>query len=99
MVKRREDLAKLSGSNHFWLLVNFGTEEEPLWYHYDATPIRKPFNRVTYMMTDAQLIAYTNYRADSSPQKLYYYTFDTSLHPASATRIVEDMNLDAKYFE
>ena len=99
IVIRRPDLVPESGSNHFWLLVNFGTAEEPLWYHYDATPIRKPFNRVTYMMTDAQLIAYTNYRAGSSPKKLHYYTFDTSLHPASATEIKVDLDLDSKYYE
>ena len=99
IVIRRPDLVPESGSNHFWLLVNFGTAEEPLWYHFDATPIRKPFNRTTYMMTDAQLIAYTNYRAGSSPKKLHYYTFDTSLHPASATEIKVDLDLDDKFYE
>lgn len=98
VVKRREDCAIESGSNHFWLLVNFGTPEAPQWYHFDATPIRRPFNRTTYMMTDAQLQAYTNYRADSSPKKLYYYTYDTSLHPASATEIFVDLEIDAKYY-
>ena len=99
IVIRRPDLVPESGSNHFWLLVNFGTPEEPLWYHFDATPIRKPFNRTTYMMTDAQLIAYTNYRAGTSPKKKHYYTFDTSLHPASATEIKVDLNLDDKFYE
>ena len=99
IVRRRLDLVPESGSNHFWLLVNCGTAEEPAWYHFDATPIRKPFNRTTYMMTDAQMIAYTNYRAGSSPKKLHYYTFDTSLHPASATEIMVDLELDAKFYE
>ena len=98
IVRRRLDLVKERG-NHFWLLVNCGTEEEPLWYHYDATPKPYPFTRDTYMMTDAQLKAYTNYRADSTPRKTHYFTYDSSLHPACATEMVTDLNLDAKYYE
>ena len=97
IVRRRLDLVKEYG-NHFWVLVNCGTEEEPLWYHHDASPHSKPFNLETYMMTDAQLKAYTNYRAGNSSKK-HYYTFDTSLHPASATEIVVDLGIDSKYFE
>ena len=97
IVRRRLDLVKEYG-NHFWLLVNCGTEEEPLWYYHDASPHSKPFDLETYMMTDAQLKAYTNYRASNSSKK-HYYTFDTSLHPASATEIVVDLGIDSQYFE
>lgn len=97
IVRRRLDLVPERG-NHFWLLVNCGTKEEPLLYHHDASPHSKPFNQETYMMTDAQMKAYTNYRAANSKKK-DYYTFDTSLHPASATEIVVDLGIDAKYFE
>ena len=99
VVRRRLDLVAESGSNHVWLLVNTGTEENPAYYHFDATPFKAPFNRLTYMMTDAQLAAYTKYRAASSPQKLHFYTFDTSLHPASATEIMVDLRIDSKYFD
>ncbi len=98
IVRRSEPYSKEVG-NHFWLLVNCGTEEEPLWYHHDACPQYRHFSRDTYMMTDAQLEAFTKYRADVSPRMKYYYTFDTSLHPASATEIVVDLNLDSKYYE
>ena len=97
IVKRKEDFVKESG-NHFWLLVNCGTEEEPLWYHHDSCPHSGSFKREIYMMTDAQLIAYTNYLAKNTSRK-HYYTFDTSLHPASATEIVVDLEIDEKYFE
>lgn len=97
IVRRRLDLVPERG-NHFWLLVNCGTEEEPLLYHHDASPHSKPFNLETYMMTDAQLKAYTKYRAANSNKK-DYYTFDASLHPASATEIVVYLGIDAKYFE
>lgn len=97
IVRRRLDLVPEYG-NHFWLLVNCGTAEEPLLYYHDASPHSKPFDLETYMMTDAQLKAYTNYRASNSTKK-HYYTFDTSLHPASATEIVVDMGIDPIYFE
>ena len=99
VVRRRLDLVAESGSNHVWLLVNVGTKDNPKYYHFDATPFKAPFNRLTYMMTDAQLAAYTKYRAASSPRKLHFYTFDTSLHPASATEIMVDLNIDSKYFD
>ncbi len=99
IVRRREDCAKEIGYNHFWLLVNCGTEEEPLWYHHDSCPQYRHLARESYMMTDAQVKAYTNFRADNSPRMKHYYTFDTSLHPASATEMVLDLKIDSKYYE
>lgn len=97
IIRRSPEFVKESG-NHFWLLVNCGTKEEPLWYHHDSSPHSKPFNQETHMMTDAQLKAYTNYRNNSASVK-HYYAFDTSLHPASATEIVVEWNIDSKYYE
>ena len=97
IVRRDINLAEEYG-NHFWVLVNCGTEESPSWYHHDASPHSKPYDLETYMMTDAQVKAYTNYRADTSSKK-HYYTFDASLHPASATEIVVDLGIDSRYFE
>lgn len=98
IVRRSAEYVPESG-NHFWLLVNCGTEEEPLWYHHDSSPHSKPFNQKTYMMTDAQARAYTNNRNDNASKK-HYYSFDTSLHPASATEIlVEWDDIDSKYYE
>lgn len=99
IVERQEEYAQLSGSHHFWLLVNVGTAEAPSWYHFDPTPMRAPFGREAYMMTDAQVQAYTNYRAATSPRKKYFYTFDTTKYPASATEIVVDIKVDQKFFE
>ncbi len=97
IVRRRLDLVKKHG-NHFWLLVNCGTEEEPAWYHHDSTSHARPYKQETYMMTDAQARAYTNYRAETSG-KQHYYTYDSSLHPAVATEEVVDINIDEKYFD
>lgn len=97
IVRRSPEYVAESG-NHFWLLVNCGTAEEPLWYHHDSSPHSKPYNQETHMMTDAQLKAYTNNRNSNSSIK-HYYSFDTSLHPASATEIVVKWNIDSKYYE
>lgn len=97
IVRRDVSLVEEYG-NHFWVLVNCGTEEAPLWYHHDASPHSKPYDLETYMMTDAQLKAYTNYRASTSSKK-HYYSFDASLHPASATEIVVDLGIDSRYFQ
>lgn len=97
IVRRRVDLASQHG-NHFWVLVNCGTKDSPLWYHHDAAPHVKPYTLDTYMMTDAQLKAYTNYRASTST-KQHYYTFDPSLYPASATQMTVDLGIDPMYFE
>lgn len=97
MVRRKSDFVKASG-NHFWVLVNCGTKENPAWYHHDSCPQTRGYKQNMYMMTDAQMKAYTYYRADKSSMK-YYYDYDTSLHPASATEIVVDMTIDSKYYE
>lgn len=99
VVRRRADVIAESGSTHVWLLVNIGTAANPVYYHFDGTPIRRPYERITYMMTDAQLAAYTKFRADGADPKLHFYTFDTSLYPASATEIMVDLNIDAKYYQ
>lgn len=97
IVRRSPEFVAESG-NHFWLLVNCGTKEEPLWYHHDSSPHSKPYNQETYMMTDAQVKAYTNNRSSNASIK-HYYSFDTSLHPASATEILVEWDIDSKYYE
>lgn len=98
IVRRSLELVPEYG-NHFWLLVNCGTAEEPLWYHHDGSPHNKPYDQETHMMTDAQLRAYTNNRSSKSSKK-HYYTFDTSLHPASATEIIVKWDdIESKYYE
>ena len=97
IVRRDIALSKIYG-NHFWVFVNCGTEENPQWYHHDSSPHTKPYDLETYMMTDAQAKAYTNYRAKTSYKK-HYYTFDPSLYPASATEIVVELPIPSRYFD
>lgn len=97
IVRRDIALASVSG-NHFWVLVNCGTKEEPQWYHHDSCPRRQPYRQPTYMATDAQLRAMTKYIVAMGGKK-NYFTFDTSLHPASATEITVDLGIDASYYD
>lgn len=97
MVRRKLDCVEESG-NHYWVLVNCGTKENPSWYHHDSCPQIRAYRQDMYMMTDAQMKAYTNYRASETSKK-HYYDYDTSLHPASATEIMAEMTIDSKYYE
>ncbi len=67
-------------SNHWWNLVNLGDG----WYHCDCSPRRKGDHYDCFMQTDAQVQAYT----ESYKEHPNYYTFDGSLYPERATKIV-----------
>ena len=97
----RRDLVQTKvKSNHFWLLVNCGTKEEPAWYHFDATPQGSSYYRQTYMLTDAQVEAFSLFHKETIKTKnnSYYYVYDKSLYPASATEIIYDLKIDEKYY-
>ena len=79
------DIQRLPGytdDTHYWSLINVGldggTDE---WYHYDATRLRD----ITFdgsLLTDAQIQAFTNH------VRKYFYLYDTSAYPASASTIL-----------
>ncbi len=96
-IVERAESAKIEGTGtHFWVLVNIGTEGNPQWYHFDATPQRSPYNLATYLMTDAQLEAYTRWR---NAEKLEnYYTYDKEKYPAVATWQRVSLEIPAQYF-
>ena len=97
-IVERAESAKIEGTGtHFWVLVNIGTESNPQWYHFDATPQRAPYNLPTYLMTDAQLEAYTRWRnADYKLEN--YYTYDKEKFPAVATWQRVSLEIPAQYF-
>lgn len=96
-IVERAESAKIEGTGtHFWVLVNIGTESSPMWYHFDATPQRSPYNLATYLMTDAQIEAYTRWR---NAEKLEnYYTYDKEKFPAVATWQRVSLEIPAQYF-
>ena len=97
-IVERAESAKVEGTGtHFWVLVNIGTEAEPKWYHFDATPQRSPYNLATYLMTNAQLEAFTKWR--NATYKLEnYYTFDVGSFPEVAKQQLVNLEIPSKYF-
>jgi len=98
-IVERSESAKIEGTGtHFWVLINIGTAEAPQWYHFDATPQRAPFNLATYLMTDAQLSAYTKWR--NEVYKLEnYYTYDVEKYPEVSKWQKVSLEIPAKYFD
>jgi hypothetical protein len=71
----------LTEETHYWLMVNIGTSQNPQWYHYDCTRLRSEYNHSGCLLTDTQINAYNKVRP-------YFYAYDASQYPASATRII-----------
>ena len=97
-IVERAESAKIEGTGtHFWVLVNIGTETEPKWYHFDATPQRSPYNLATYLMTNAQLEAFTKWRNETYKLE-NYYTFDVGSFPEVAKQQLVNLEIPSKYF-
>lgn len=58
-------------TQHFWNLINCGDG----WYHFDTCPNKDKIE--TFMLTDAEVEAYTIKRGNN------YYNFDKTLYPAT----------------
>ena len=43
---------------HFWLMVNLGNNQNPRWYHYDATRLRNTYENSGCLITEKQMYAY-----------------------------------------
>jgi len=56
---------------HYWNLVNCGDG----WYHFDTCPHYKNYPLTCFMLTDAQVRAYSENKVKD------YYSFDASLYP------------------
>ena len=83
------DIQRLPGytaNTHFWSLVNIGTTENPVWYHYDSTRLTAAFNVSGCLLTDAQVDAYDAWRAGD-----YFRIYDKSKYPATDTRIITEI--------
>lgn len=83
------DIQRLPGytdNTHFWSLVNVGTKEAPVWYHYDSTRLTAAYNVSGCLLTDAQVDAYDTWRAGD-----YFRIYDKSKYPATDTRIITDI--------
>jgi len=83
------DIQRLPGytdNTHFWSLVNIGTADSPVWYHYDSTRLTAAYNVSGCLLTDAQVAAYDAWRAGD-----YFRIYDKTKYPATSTKIVTDI--------
>lgn len=91
-VEREQSAVIKTGERHFWNLVNIGSEEDPTWYHFDACHLNGLEVPWGFLMTDAQLDSYSDYRQSASGVTNYFYTYDKSLHPDVAKTIITRIN-------
>ena len=99
IVERAPEYQVLAGGTHFWCMINIGTTANPAWYHFDATPQRSPYRMNSYLLTDAQINAHTKWRNATMTKKEYYYGYEASQYPASATVTKIKLNIPSKYYD
>ncbi len=82
----------VNGETHYWSLVNIGTKASPKWYHYDSCPMTAEYRITSYLLTDAQIMAYNKWRG------INYYSFNAGEYPQrEKTVIVKTPNLEKYY--
>lgn len=99
MVQRSEAAQRQAGGTHYWIMVNLGTQLNPLWYHFDATPQRGDYRIKAYCLTDAQIDAYTRWRNAGIGPNQQYYAYDKSLYPKSSDKVLVNItNIPSQYY-
>ena len=87
-VERSPDVVAQVNERHYWSLVNIGTQTEQQWYHFDACHLNDIGRPWGFLMTDDQLIQYSEKRESASGISGYFYAYNTAAYPASATKII-----------
>ncbi len=85
---------RINGSTqHFWSLVKVNGE----WYHIDACPRAEVRLRYWYcfLRTDEELLGFGSWEGQEVFDKVnYYYQFDTTLYPKSATTNIAEAHVN-----
>ena len=87
-IERSPEVVAVVNERHYWSLVNIGTESEPKWYHFDSCHLNDISRPWGFLMTDAQLMMYSDQRANKDGITGYFYSYNTALYPASATETI-----------
>ena len=85
-IQRSAEVVSKVDERHFWSLVNIGTKESPAWYHFDACHIKDNPKPWGYLMTDAQLAAYSSQKESANGVRNYFYAYDRTAYPATPTQ-------------
>ena len=87
-IERSPEVVAVVNERHYWSLVNIGTKSEPKWYHFDSCHLNDISRPWGFLMTDAQLMMYSDQRANKDGITGYFYSYNTALYPASATETI-----------
>lgn len=87
-IERDPSVVAMVNERHYWSLVNIGTADEPKWYHLDTCHLNDITPPWGFLMTDDQLILYSNQRQNADGISGYFYVYDTTAYPTTATEII-----------
>ncbi len=87
-VERLPDVAAMVNERHYWSLVNIGDANTPMWYHFDACHIKNTPTLWGFLMTDLQLMQFSEQRVNADGISNYFYVYDTTAYPATATETI-----------
>ena len=87
-VERSPEVVALVDERHYWSIVNIGTATEPKWYHFDTCPLKDNPYPWGFLMTDDQLMQYSDRRENAAGISGYFYAYDSTKYPATATEII-----------
>ncbi len=83
-----------TSDTHFWNYVNIGSEKEPRWYHFDATPLARKYSLCGCLFTQEQLEAYERWREGD-----YFRLCDMTKYPEPCDKIITDIPELVPYME
>ena len=87
-IQRSPEVVAMVDERHYWSLVNIGTESTPQWYHFDACHLNDITRPWGFLMTDAQLLQYSDRRENADGISGYFYAYNTAAYPQTATEII-----------
>ncbi len=87
-VERLPELAAMVNERHYWSMVNLGSDVNPKWYHFDSCPIKGSPYLWGFLMTDAQLMQYSDLRENHDGISGYFYAYNSAAYPQSATTVI-----------
>ncbi len=87
-IERLPEVVAMVNERHYWSLVNIGSKTEPKWYHFDACNIKNAPHLWGFLVTDLQLMQFNDQRVNADGISDYFYVYDTTRYPATATEII-----------
>lgn len=86
-IQRSPEIAAMVNERHYWSLVNIGTEANPQWYHFDACHMSGTPKPWGFLMTDEQLLQFSDKRENADGISGYFYVYDSTAYPPTSTQI------------